>query len=175
VKSVLAGHKSLEHLSITAEFESGEEKRFVDRFPGTMSRTVSTKLNRCGSDLQVGLAYFGLTCIGRAPSACGLRSPRHWKVKCDGFWDNSISPWLVCNWLHMMPGEEQPSSKIPVLLSTELVGVASQAVNQGIVYANASNLVPHHLSTSSATVLFCLLRRNFASLPELWDKNALSQ
>jgi hypothetical protein len=105
VKSVLAGHKSLEHLSITAEFESGEQKRFVDRFPGAMSRTLSTKLNRCGSDLQVGLAYFGLTCIGRAPSACGLRSPRHWKVKCDGFWDNSISPWLVCNWLHMMQGK----------------------------------------------------------------------
>jgi hypothetical protein len=174
VNSVFACHKSLEHLCMTTQLNSGQDESFVDMFAGKISSTLSTVSSHGGSGLHVGLSYFGLTCIGRKSKARRVRHPRYWKVKCNDYWDTMISPWLVYNWLHRKP-DKPPLCKIPALLSTGLVGVATQAVNQGLAYAETSNLVPHDVSTSSATVLFCLLRRNFASLAEVWDTNALSQ
>jgi hypothetical protein len=161
LKCVLAGHKSLEHLCMTVESMVDLENDFVDSFAGTISKTLSTLPN----GLHVGLSHFSLIYIFRTSWACGVIRPCYLKIKCNAYWDNMISPWLVHNWFHTIP-KEPPRSKIRASLPAELLGVATQALNQGVAYAETSNLIPHDLSASSWTILFCLLRRNVDPLVE---------
>jgi hypothetical protein len=168
VQAVLTGHDSLNQLCMTVEAVSGNEKTFFDKLTEKISAQTSS--GQSSSDLvpgsaptedwgtfKVGLKYFGLSFIACPSGGSVLFTSNR-------YWDTVVSPHLVHNWFHLP--QEPPSSLIPALVSTELIGIAVKAVNQGLAYRKTTNLVARHLSTSSSGVLFRLFRRNLVTLAE---------
>jgi hypothetical protein len=172
VKTVLTGHDSLNQLCMTVEAVSGNEKAFFEKLTEKISAQTSSEQSSpdlvSGSaptdwgTFQVGLKYFGLSFIACPSGGSVLFTSNR-------YWDTVVSPHLVHNWFHLP--QEPPSSLIPALLSTELVGIAVKAVNQGLAYRKTTDLVARHLSTSSSGVLFRLFRRNLVSLAEMQEQN----
>jgi hypothetical protein len=70
-------------------------------------------------------------------------------IKSNSVWDSRFSPALLLNCLHQQK-RGRPSAYVVVL--------ATQRINQGILYKNATSLVPWDLSISSATAIFDMFR-----------------
>jgi hypothetical protein len=109
---------------------------------------------------KIGLTYFGLSrrCWDTGTS---IFTANRW-------WDNTISPHLVRNWYHEVC--KPPVTEASSLVVAGRFGVVARVLNQGIVYGKTTDLIPHHVSTSNAGVLFDLLRLDIGSLLKLRDR-----
>jgi hypothetical protein len=74
-------------------------------------------------------------------------------------WDSLALPSLLLNWLHNRRKREA-SLVTAGPLKVQMAEFTIRAVNQGSLIRNASNLIPYDLSTSSASVIYDVIRQD---------------
>jgi hypothetical protein len=84
-------------------------------------------------------------------------------MKSNRMWDSRFSPALLLNYLRSQPGGNP--SKFP--------GLAVQSINRGVLYKCASSLVACDLTSSSAGVIFGILRQGSRRRVPKKDPNQL--
>jgi hypothetical protein len=75
-------------------------------------------------------------------------------VESNRLWDSLFSPALVVNWLKQ---QQQKATPPTGQLNHRLSGMAIRAINRGIAYHSATNVVPCDLEPSSASAIFHLI------------------
>jgi hypothetical protein len=80
-------------------------------------------------------------------------------IKSNPQWDAFVVPSLALNWYdHQQPTESSPSALDEICIMEWAV----RAVNQGIAFRGATSVVPCDQSTSSASLIFYMLRGKWA-------------
>jgi hypothetical protein len=92
-------------------------------------------------------------CIGHRYSQISFidgYSQNNARIKSNPAWDSRMSPALLLNW--------QREQETLTHENSSVIKVAVQAINKGVPYCSATNLMPVDLSASSATGIFVLLK-----------------